>query len=174
MLSNLKKGRGKEEGAVAIEAALILPLMVTILIGVIDLGRGIHVNQKVVNATAMMADLITREDSLTDDELTDIAMAGQMAIEPYDTATFGYDVAGIQFTGADATPMVQWRDTVNMDPNGDIPADAEGLGEENEGLVAVTVSYTYTPAYIGVVIGTIDMQETFFARGRKTSFVTRL
>ena len=169
----LKKWLQEEDAVAAVEAAMLIPVMVTILIGVVDLGSALNLNQKVVNATSTMADLLAREEDVSNAEFNEAVMAGQLTLAPYDTAPMGYDVAGIQFLTPAKTPTVQWRDTFNMDPNGDVTADSIGLGDENEGVIAVTVRYTFTPFFSSFVLGSFPMQEVFYTRGRKSAFVTR-
>jgi Flp pilus assembly protein TadG len=173
MLRLLKKWIWGDEASAALEAGFLFPIMTSILLGVVDVGRGLTVNQKVTNSCHVIADLLTREDEVTDAEFNDAVIGGQLVLMPYSTEPMGYDVAGIQFIGATKVPTVEWRDTVNMDPNPDVTSDSEGLGDQNEGVVAVTVKYHYAPFFTGFAIGEIFMQEVSYARGRKGVFVTR-
>lgn len=173
MAGFLKKWLLEEDAVAAIEAAMLIPVMASILIGVVDLGSALNVNQKIVNATSMMADLLSREEDVNDAEFNDAVVAAQLAFEPYDIASMGYDVAGIQFLTPAKTPTVQWRDTFNMDANGDVTTDSDGLGDEDEGVIAVTIKYTYEPFFTHFVVGSIPMQEVFYTRGRRSGFVTR-
>ena len=168
-----KRWAREDEAVAAIEAGILFPLMLSILMGVVDLGVALTINEKVVNSGHMMADLLAREDDINDAEFTDIIVSGQLVIQPYDIAPFGYDIAGIQFVDEEAIPTVMWRETFNMDQNGDIESESEDLGIENEGVLAVTVHYTYTPFFTTFVVGEIEMEEVSYARGRKGLFVTR-
>lgn len=173
MISALKKWWDAEEAVAAIEAAMLIPVMFTMLIGSIDLGCAFNISQKVVNSSSMIADLLSREEEVTDTEFTEAVVAGELAFTPYATDSMGYDVAGIQFLTAAKTPTVQWRETYNMDPNGNVTTDSEGLGDENEGVVAVTVRYVYEPFFSYYIVGEFGMQETFYMRGRRSAYVSR-
>ncbi len=173
MMRGIVKWLKNDDANAAIEAGFLFPVLVTILLGIVDMGVGLIVNEKVINSAHMMADLLAREDDISDAELTEAAVAAEMVIQPYETITMGYDVAGIQFLGAEMVPTERWRDTFNMDPNPDVLVDSIGLGYENEGVLAVTVRYTYTPYFSNFVVGQIEMQEVSYARGRKGNFVTR-
>ena len=96
-----------------------------------------------------------------------------MALQPYDTASYGVDIAGIQFLTHSLTPTVQWRETRNMDPNDDMLEKSEGLGLENEGVVAVTVHYTFIPYFSNIFTGPFQMSEEAYVRGRKGTFVEK-
>lgn len=161
-----------EEKAVALtEAAILFPVLLSLLMGVYDLGQGIVVNQKVMSASQVVGDLITRNEVVTIDLVNDIVTAGELALEPYSTATFGYDIASVQFD-EDGDPVVLWRVTAGMVEN-DIAVDStSGFAEEGEGLVVVTVEYEYTPFFSHFVVDQINMREVAFLRGRKSATIT--
>ena len=113
---------------------------------------------------------------LEDDALLDLAQAieaARLALDPYPTASFGIDIVGVQYQGVAAEPVAVWRETQNMAENGDVLAGSAGLGVENEGVVAVTVVYSYEPPFSGVFAGNVEMEEVTYARGRTPPFVAR-
>lgn len=162
-----------ENGNVLIETALLFPLLVTMLMGTVDIGQGLLVNKKLISSVHIVSDLISRERSLSDDMLDEYMEAARLSLSPYPVNSFGIDIAGIRFIGESATPSIQWRDTIDMDPIANIESLAGGLGAEDEGVVAVTVAYTYQPRFSSIVSGPIEMRETAFLRGRVASFVQR-
>lgn len=152
---------------------MIMPVLLFILMGVIDLGSALVMNKKLVSSGQIAADLLARQEIVDDNELEEAIVAAELAMLPYGTQSFGIDIASIRFTGSSATPNVQWRETRNMSANNDVLTGAAGLGRENEGVVAVTVRYTFNPRFAKVITGTMDMSEVAYVRGRKTSFVGR-
>ncbi len=162
-----------EKGIAATEFALVFPIMFILLLGMVDLGNGILTNKKVITASQMAADLVTRQLTADDADIDDAFLAAQLALQPLDTASFGIDIAAIRFEGDNADPTVIWRDTVNMSPNDNVEDLADGLGVENEGLIAVTVIYQYEPTFSSTFLNQIDMTEVAFMRGRRNSFVAR-
>lgn len=162
-----------DRGVAAVEAGLLFPLLVVMLCASYDTGVALLVNQKLITSAQTVADLLAREDDVTDGELNEAIAAGRLALMPYPTATYGVDVAGIEFTGVSATPAIAWRDTINTEINDDVLEDANGLGSRDEGVLAVTVRYTHTPFFANVLTGEIEMQEVAYARGRRGLFITR-
>lgn len=162
-----------QQGIAATEFAMIFPVLFFLLLGMIDLGNGILTNKKVITASQMAADLVTRQLVADDVDINDAVLAARMAIQPLDTTSFGIDIAAVRFEGDNADPTVIWRDTVGMSPNGAVEDLSDGLGVENEGLIAVTVQYTFEPTFVGRFIDQIDMREVSFMRGRRNSFVAR-
>ncbi|MDE1153522.1 MAG: pilus assembly protein [Micavibrio sp.] len=165
----------KDDSAVAaIEAGLLFPLLVMILCGTIDLGMMLLTSQKVVNAAQTISDLMTRGTQVSDTDINDAIMAGQMALMPYSTTSYGVDIVGIQFIGTTLVPTVEWRKTQNMGINNNVLAKSDGMGAQDEGIVAVTVNYTFTPIFTSVVTGPMKMKEESYARGRKGLFVAKV
>ncbi|MCB1531005.1 MAG: pilus assembly protein [Rhodospirillales bacterium] len=160
-----------EDKAVALtEAAILFPVLLSLLMGVYDLGQGVVVNQKVMSASQVVGDLITRYEVVNMDLVNDIILAGKMALEPYPTGTFGYDIASIEFD-EDGDPVVLWRVTQGMPANDTAVASTAGFAEEGEGLVVVSVAYEYTPFFADFVVDQIDMREVAFLRGRKSATI---
>lgn len=173
MLVRFKKWWREDKANAAIEAGLLFPIMLFMLCGTVDMGVGLLLNQKVINASQSVADLLAREQDISDAVMDDAIIAGRMSLQPYATTSYGVDIAGIQFIGATLSPTVQWRDTVNMTPNNDITEDSRGLGTQNEGVIAVTVRYYYTPYFSKILFTGLQMEEVAYVRGRKGLFVTR-
>ncbi|MDY0009528.1 MAG: pilus assembly protein [Bdellovibrionales bacterium] len=164
----------KDEGGVAaIEAGFLFPIMLMILCGMIDMGAALVANLKVTNACQIIADLLARDRATNDAQIDDAIVAGRLALTPYNTDTYGVDIAGIQYVGSALTPTIRWRETVNMDENDNVLARSEGLGLQNEGVIAVTVRYTFRPFFAGYVMNDFVMSEEAYVRGRKGLFVAR-
>lgn len=158
------------EGTAAVEFVLVFPIMLIMLIGVDELGTGIMINQKCIAASQMVADLIARNKTITQAQLDDYITAGRLSLDPYSTATLGFDIVSIQYDSNDA-PQQVWRYTTNMQPNDHGMTGAAGLGVSGDGVVAVTVHYYYTPPFSGVVVHDIPMEEIAYIRGRSSAVV---
>ena len=162
-----------DKAVIAIEVGILMPVMLILLLGTVDIGTEIYLNQKLINADQMIADLLSRNDTVSATvDLPNAVVAGQLTLAPYDTTTFGVDVAGIQFEGGPLQPTVVWRYTTNMAINQDVPNDANNLGADQDGVIVVTVTYNYVPFFIGGLINaSYTMQEVAFARGRNGLFI---
>ena len=164
----------KRNGSSGVEAALLLPVLMTMLFGVFDLGHAITANHKMITATQVIADLVTRNPTVSDSDITQSIEAGVLSMNPYATSEndFGIDIASVQFD-SNGDPQVLWRTTQNMSPDDTAVADTKGLGAAGEGAVVVTMIYDYKPTFGGSVIPAYRMRERAFARGRRSSIVTK-
>lgn len=158
------------EAVAATEAALVFPILLTLLLGVFDMGNGILSNQKAIRASQVVADLITRSESVSAAEIDDAVKAGELAFAPFGSTSYGVDVVSISFD-ANADPQIVWRETRNMTANPNVLEDVISLAEAGNGVVVVSVRYVFEPVFAGFIIDDIAMQEVAFARGRKSAIV---
>lgn len=164
--------RDGEDGMAAVEAAMIFPIMLSMLLAIYDLGNGILANQKTIRASQVVADLITRQGIVSNDDVNEAIEAGRLALEPLDTASYGIDIVSIRFD-EDADTEIVWRETLNMGALPDAFVAVAALAEANEGVVMVSVRYVYEPLFSKFVTSDIEMGEVAFSRGRNSPVITR-
>ncbi len=160
------------DGIAATEAAFILPIMIVMMVGAFDVGRAILMNQKVISSSQIGADLIARNMSVDDQILNETVEAARLSLQPYDTSSYGIDIVSLEFD-EDQKPIELWRETRNMSPNIASVTSTTGMFPEGEGVVIVTVAYTYNPTFGEAIIGDVTMQEIAFARGRRSATVQK-
>src|SRR6266581_828496 len=71
-------------GVSAIEFAMLLPVMVTLYLGVVEVSRGVAIDRKVTLTTRTMADLASRVTSINNADMTNMLNATSAVIAPYD------------------------------------------------------------------------------------------
>ncbi|MBP7721616.1 MAG: pilus assembly protein [Alphaproteobacteria bacterium] len=172
MFRNFTARWGRETEAVAtVEAALVFPILLTLLLGTFDMGNGILANQKTIRASQIVADLITRNMTVDDVEIEEAVTAGGLAFEPLDSSSYGVDIVSIRFDD-DAQPEIVWRETTpGMAQNQNVLEDVASLAEADNGVVVVTVAYVFEPVFAGFVLNEMTMREVAFARGRRSAVV---
>ncbi len=166
------------EGVAAIEAAFVFPILAVLLVGTYDMGSAILVGQKAVRASQVTADLVARESQVNSSMIDEAIWAGELALQPFDTAGYGVDIVSIGFDD-EADAYIEWRETRNMTANSDVLASVAALAEPGEGVMVVTIQYEYDPLFLGFsiggfTVGLIAMEEIAFSRGRKSPIVTRI
>lgn len=163
---------GSEDATAAVEAALVFPILLTLLLGTFDMGNGILANQKTIRASQVVADLITRERSVDTNDINEAVEAGRLAFETMSSDTYGVDIVSIRFDD-DADPEIVWRETRDMSPVADVLTNVASLAEAGNGVVVVTVEYLFEPIFAGFIVDEMPMQETAFTRGRRSAVVNR-
>ncbi len=173
MIKNfLKRWKNEEDGVAAMEAAFVFPMLCLLLLGTYDLGNALLVSQKVIRASQVTGDLVTRERNLSDEELNEAIMGGELALAPNSIASYCVDVVSIEFDD-DSNPSIVWRETSGTGcVNNNVFNAVEPLAEDNGGVVVTTVRYTFEPLFFGFV-GDMTMEEVAFTKGRKSAVVHR-
>lgn len=162
----------REDGVAAVEAALVFPIMLTLLLGTYDLGNAILANQKTIRASQVAGDLVTRERTIDDQGIDDAIEAARLALVPMDATNLGIDIVSISFD-QNERPTIQWRETRGMTADPNVLQRVAGLASPNEGVVVVLVRYNFVPLFANFVTGEIGMEEIAFTRGRKSAVVAR-
>lgn len=143
-------------GLSALEFALFLPVVATIIVGVIEFGRQILVTQKLQNAAFAVADLTARDDTLTEGQLADIFVALDLLMQPFTFGPRGTAFVSLVRMNASGQPGVVWQ----RRGSGTLSA-ASALGAQggsatlpatfalarDETVIAVEVVYAYQPLF---------------------------
>lgn len=168
-----RRWRSEEEAVAAIEFSLLFPILMALLVGVFDMGYGILAAQKTIRASQVTADLIARHKSVTEAEIREAIDGGRLALVPFDTGAYGYDIISIEFD-EDTRPILPplWRRTSgNIEANDGFTNSLTGLGSAGEGLVVVRVRYEYKPLFSGYLFGSMNFNEIAFLRPRNSPTV---
>jgi hypothetical protein len=71
-------------GAIAIEFALVLPVVLLLMLASAELGRYILLHQKVDRVAVTMSDLVARAETISEAEIEDIFVAAGQVAQPFD------------------------------------------------------------------------------------------
>lgn len=160
------------QGIAAVEAALIFPVLMIMMVGVFDLGYGILAAQKTIRASQITADLVTRLSIIKENEIQEAVQSGRLAMVPYDETSYGVDIISIAFDD-DAEPQIVWRETVNISPAPSVLSDVAALSEPNSGVVMVLSQYSYKPTFTGFLFDQMELKERAFAKSRSGNVVRK-
>ena len=137
---------GDRLGVSAVEFALVLPIMLTVLFGGFELSRLQAVSRKVTLTTRAIADLTTQNVSMSSSDLNTILAASAQIFAPFNTSGMKIVVSELYVTVA-GLASVQWSQAMNTTPltSGQIEIVPVNLAAPGTYLIWCTVSYTYTP-----------------------------
>ncbi len=98
-----------ERGLALVEFALMLPILLTLLAGVIEMTRYIWINHKILRLSAEVNDLVSQSPGMSANEMNVIFEASEFVMRPFE---MGNDsliiVSSVSGTGANP-PQVNWR-----------------------------------------------------------------
>lgn len=154
-------------GTAAMEFALVVPLLLSLWIGTIELSNAHIVGRKAAVASQAAADLVAQREFVTADDLADVIAAVNAILVPYPIGDIGYDIASIE-TDLDGNLSVGWRITQGslQAGGGGIPAEAQNLVTINDSVIVANVAYLHRPA-LDLVFGNITLNEAAYARPRR-------
>jgi Flp pilus assembly protein TadG len=149
MKNLLQKFKRNIAGIAAVEFALIAPLLMLMLFGALEVSRAVMMHKRFQRATAMLGDLVSREESIG--EAAGLSAAHIM--QPFDMTTFNVNVFHIRATTATQT-IADWQYTSSAGSPGSalvtcVPKSMPAAGMINVGNAAIVVesTYTYTPLF---------------------------
>ena len=167
----LKKLIGDGRGAAAVEFALLLPLMMVLLTGIIELTNLMMAQRKMLNTVHTIGDLIAQETELTSADLNDIFSAGALILAPFPDDSFAIGVASVVFDSS-AVASVDWTSSLNSGVVINPTSSVASLAVADESVIMISGSYSYTPLLSMILPGPIQFSETVFLRPRKVSSIT--
>lgn len=162
----------------ALEFALIAPMMVTTLFGSIELTELLACNRRAENTAAAVADVVSRDTEITDQELDDLWSAASALMYPNSATPLKIRVSSVQIIGA-SDARVLWSEGHNgYAPRAEgssmsAPELPAGLMIPGTSVVVTETSYRYTPP-IGVFLNiALDLDQREYRRPRVADPVTR-
>jgi Flp pilus assembly protein TadG len=130
-------------GVAAAEFALIAPALIFLIMGVFEMSFRFRASEEATRYVHQVADIVSRETELTEDDLQELYQASLFMMKPLDTTdNLDLDVSSVGFEGADAEPEILWRRVAGAEVAFSL-AETQGMGIEDETVIRVGVRYNY-------------------------------
>ncbi len=179
MLRRARKFRKDRSGLAAVEFALIAPVMVTILLGLIELCNALSCHQKVTMLASTGADLVAQATTMTPSDMSNVFAAVNAIIYPFSSTNASIVISSIVSDGQGGG-KVDWSDAQNGTalttgnpvtvPAGLMPKDQ--CATDACSVILAQVTYQYTSPFGKFIVGTVPMSDTFYARPRRSATVS--
>jgi hypothetical protein len=161
-----------ERGMAAAEFALLSPVLVIMFMGILELSARYRASEEATRYVNQVADLVSREPTLTTAMLEDILDASVYMMKPLDTTSrLDLDISSVAYEDPTNTntpvPELYWRRVAGDEVPFNV-SDANGLGEEGDSVIRVGVRYDYSSP-ISSLFGGADhaMVREAYARPRR-------
>src|SRR3954471_13241674 len=168
----LRRFRDDKRGVSAVEFAMLLPLMVTLYIGGVEVSSAIAVDRKVTLVARTLGDLVAQSTSVNATDMTNILNASSSVVQPYSPSLIQVTVSRVDID-ANSVAKVVWSKTLNGTARGanstvTLPA---ALNTANTSLIWAESQYAYTPAIGYVITGTMTLKDQIYMRPRLSDTV---
>jgi Flp pilus assembly protein TadG len=155
-------------GIAAIEFAMILPIMLVLFFGTVEISNGVAVYRKVTLMAHTLADLTSQSQEVqSTTDLPNFFAASTGVMMPYSSTPISQNIAEI-WVNASGQARVQWSYPTVVTP-GTVVTIPANLAVANTYVIYSTVSYLYTPA-VGYVMSTAGVTLSDFAYTRPRQF----
>lgn len=159
----------------AVEFAIVVPFMLLLYVGGVELGNGLAISVKVSETAHTVADLVSRNACVTDASLSTMLGASAVTIAPYASANTTVVVSEVS-TDASGKATVTWSKALNgtarpVAQQVILPAALGTPSPSNTSLILGEVTYQYTPNLGYAITGTIPIGEKYYLFPRVSSAV---
>jgi len=169
MLKNLIRFRKETSGVAALEMAFIMPFLLFLYFGLVDLTAMISLNRKVTYAASVVADLVTQnETTVTAGAIDDYFNAAELVLMPTPIANARVEV--YQYRRINGTITNQWSRKSSGGVGCGAP-NTSGLADlmsDNNDVVVAVVCTTYTP-YVATFLGKTILGATSFSMNEQNA-----
>lgn len=158
-----------EGGVSAIEFAMLLPVMLTMYIGAVELSHGLTIDRRVTSVASAVADLTAQVEEVDDDTVQDIFEASSSIMTPYPVNPLSIVLTSV-VADEDNKTTVAWSEARNdtaREEGSDVTLP-EGLTQPFSSVIVAEVSYTYNPPAGEYVTGSVTLNDTFYLRPRRS------
>jgi Flp pilus assembly protein TadG len=162
-------------GISAVEFAMLLPLLVTLYFGVVEVTQGVAIDRKVTLTTRTMADLASQVSSINNADMTNLLNASSAVMAPYPLPPLKIVLSAVTIDNA-GVAKIAWSDTLNGTKRtvGSTVSLPAVLNVPNTTLIWSEVTYDYKPQIGYVITGTLNLSDQLYMRPRLSETVTRL
>jgi Flp pilus assembly pilin Flp len=164
MLNHLRRLKRDVRGVAAIEFALLLPVLIALLIGCLEVTFKIWSTQKAEKLAVTLSDVVAQSTAVTSADLTQLTGAVDKIMDPF---PFGADkgkviISSVYWEQGDDQPVVNWQCSYGgysaSSKFGTQGADAtlpDGFTlNEKDNIIITEVFYEYEPIAPGLLFDT--------------------
>jgi Flp pilus assembly protein TadG len=175
----LRRFRKDKKGLAAVEFALILPVMITLFFGVVEMSMALSCRANVANTASTVSDLIAQDTEVSSNDITNVFNAATAILYPYSATPVKITVTSIKYDTVSkslTSGKVAWSDTKNGTARtvNDTVSVPDGLMTANGSVIMTEVTYAYASPTTKVITGTVNMTNTYYTKPRRVAAINRV
>jgi Flp pilus assembly protein TadG len=172
-LRKAARGVSDDKGAVLIEGAIILPILLTIFFGMVEFSNAFTAKRRVNNVATATADLVARAQSVTMADLADIARVGAQLMQPFSSTGLTLRISSVS-EDSQSRITEQWNcfwSSISVTPTctqtGAVYTGAPaGVLRTGQSIIISNASYAFTPPVGQFLLGGVTFTASSYFRPR--------
>jgi Flp pilus assembly protein TadG len=163
-----------QRGVSAVEFAILLPLMLTLYLGGVEISQAVSADRKTTLVAHTIGDLTAQVTNVTSSDISNVLSAGTAVAYPFSSSNLKMTVSSVCIDSTGTKATIGWSQTLNGTARTGtvtslIPA---GLMVASTSLIWGEASYAYKPTIGWTITGTLTLSDKFFLRPRLSCSVT--
>jgi Flp pilus assembly protein TadG len=161
-----------KQGIAAVEFAMLLPLMLSLWLGAVELSQAIAADRKVTLTARTISDLVSQVTSTSATDIANSLNASGAVMAPYSSSKLKVTVSSVTID-ANSKATIAWSCTKNgtARSKGSSVTLPAALLVPSTSLIWSEVQYAYTPTIGYIVTGTLNLKDQIFMRPRLSDTV---
>jgi Flp pilus assembly protein TadG len=161
-------------GVAAVEFALLLPILMLLYFGVVELTQGLMTQQRTNHVAAAVGDLVSQSSTLTSADVTDIFSVGAAVMYPYPTTSLKLRVSSLT-ADIHGNVTVAWSQASGMTAltkGATVAALPTNVIQPGESVVMSESRYTYASVFGQIMPAPVVFKEKAYLHPRLSTTVT--
>jgi Flp pilus assembly protein TadG len=153
----------------AVEFAFLLPVMITMFFGVVEVSMALSCRADVTNVASTAADLTAQASSLSTNDVGNIFSAASAILYPYDASAARITITSLTYNTDLTSGKVAWSCANTGAGRGkdSIVALPAGLMTEGGSVIMAEITYNYASPTTKLITGPMAMANTFYTKPRR-------
>ena len=166
----LRRFRVQTAGAIAIEFALIFPIMITMYFGVVEISHGLSASRKVTMVTSTVGDLVSQFNTIGPDTMDGLFAASTEIMRPFTTTGSGQLKINVYSVSTDVAN--DWNYKTGGDCAGGVPSVPANLLASGGSVIVSRVCYEFDSILHRFFTPNHTFSDTFYLRPRQSTVIT--
>jgi Flp pilus assembly protein TadG len=163
-----------QRGVSAVEFAILLPLMLTMYLGGVEISQAVSADRKTTLVAHTIGDLVAQASNVASSDVTNVLNAGTAVAYPFSSANLRMTVTSVCIDSTGTRATVAWSQTLNGTARTGTVTSLipSALMVANTSLIWGEATYAYRPTIGWTITGTLNLSDKFFLRPRLSNSVT--
>lgn len=174
-LERLRGFAANRDGVSAVEFAILLPLMLTLYLGGVEISQAVSADRKMTLVAHTVGDLTAQASNVKSSDISDILNASSAIAYPFPVANLKVTLSSVCIDSTGTKATIGWS---QANANGTARSGTvtnlipSALMVANTSLIWGEATYAYKPTIGWTITGTLNLKDQFFLRPRLSCSVT--